>query len=104
MFDRIKNLKLVSKMNEQVSPKLKWLMYDGIKDYKINSTYLEMITGEKGAGCSHAKIEAMVRDMLSREFSDKIQDKKSFEYLVDATVHRIKVKQLEAMGDMEEID
>ena len=103
MFDRLKNLKLVSKMN-QVSPKLKWLMYDGIKDYKINSAYLEMITGEKGAGCTHAKLETMVRDMLTREFSDKIKDKKSFEYLVDATVHRIKVKQLEAMGALDETD
>jgi hypothetical protein len=100
MFDRIKNLKIVSKINK-VSPKLKWLMYDGIKDYKINSNYLEMITGEKSSGCSHAKIEAMVRDMLTREFSDKIKDNKSFEMLVDATVHRIKVQQLEAMGDID---
>jgi len=100
MFNKIRNLKLVSRINE-MSPKLKWLMYDGIKDFKINSDYIEMITGEKGSGCSHAKIEAMVRDMLTREFSDKIADKKSFEYLVDATVHRIKVKQLEAMGDLD---
>ena len=101
MFDKIKNLKLVSKVN-QVSPKLKWLMYDGMKDYKINSDYLEMLTGEKSSGYSHAKIEAMVRDMITREFSDKVKDKKSFEMLVDATVHRIKVKQLEAMGALEE--
>lgn len=101
MFDRIKNLKLVSKANE-VSPKLKWLMYDGIKDYKINSNYLEMLTGEQGSGLSHAKLEAMVRDMITREFSDKIKDKKAFETIVDATVHRIKVKQLEAMGALED--
>lgn len=100
MFDRIKNLKIVSKANE-TAPKLKWLMYDGIKDYKINSKYMEMITGEKESGLSHARIEAMVREILSREFSDKIKDKKSFETLVDATVHRIKVKQLEAMGDLD---
>ena len=100
MIDRIKNLKIVSKISK-VSPKLKWLMYDGMKDYKINSKYIEMITGEKSTGCSHANIEAMVRDMLTREFSDKIRDKQSFETLVDATVHRIKVKQLEAMGEIE---
>ncbi|MBR1754005.1 hypothetical protein IJ732_04135 [bacterium] len=101
MFDRIKNLKIVSKANE-ISPKLKWLMYDGIKDYKINSEYLEMMTGgELSSGCTHAKLEAMVRDMITREFSDKIKDKKSFEMLVDATVHRIKAKQLQAMGDID---
>ena len=65
MFDRIKNLKLVSKANE-VSPKLKWLMYDGIRDYKINSNYLEMLTGEQGTGLSHSKLEAMVRDMIKQ--------------------------------------
>lgn len=100
MFDKIKNLKIVSKANE-MSPKLKWLMYDGMKDFKINSDYFEMITGDKAAGLSHAKLEMMVRDMISREFPERMQDKKAFDYLVDATVHRIKVKQLEAMGDLD---
>ena len=38
------------------------------------------------------------------EFSPKIKDMKSFELLVDATVHNIKMKQLKAMGDYEEIE
>lgn len=99
MFDRIKKLNIVSKANE-LSPKLKWLMYDGMKDYKINSNYIEMMMGEVGSGCSHAKLESMVRDIIAREFPKKTEDKKAFEYLVDATVHRIKVKQLQAMDDM----
>ena len=41
----------------------------------------------------------MVRDTLIKEFSPKIKDMKSFELLVDATVHNIKMKQLKAMGE-----
>ena len=50
------------------------------------------------------KLEKMVRDTLIKEFSPKIKDMKSFELLVDATVHNIKQKQLKAMGDYEEIE
>ena len=46
----------------------------------------------------------MVRDTLIKEFSPKIKDMKAFDLLVDATVHKIKQKQLKAMGDVEEIE
>ena len=44
----------------------------------------------------------MVRETLAKEFSPKIKDAKSYELLVDAVVHNLKKKQLEAMGDIEE--
>ena len=46
----------------------------------------------------------MVRDTLIKEFSPKIKNMKSFDMLVDATVHKIKEKQLKDMGDYEEIE
>ena len=92
-----KNLKIVKEM-QKVSPKLKWLMYDSMKEYKINSEYLDMFATQEGL--SHSKIEAMVREMLSKEFKH-IENSASFDFLTDAVVHRIKVKQLEAMGDFE---
>ncbi len=104
MNGKFKNLKLVQKLKE-VSPKLKWLMFDQMKDYKINSKYIEMITSDssKEVNSDSERIEAMVRETLKKEFSDNIQDMKSFELLVDAVVHNIKKKQLKAIDESEEL-
>ena len=59
---------------------------------------------DKDINKDNERLEKMVRDTLIKEFSPKIKDMKSFNLLVDATVHNIKQKQLEAMGDYEEID
>ena len=99
-----KNFKLVQKL-KNISPKLKWAMFKGLQDYKIGSRYIDYIIPEdKSINADSEKLEKMVRDTLIKEFSPKIKNMKSFDLLVDATVHRIKEKQLKDMGDYEEID
>ena len=99
-----KNFKLVQKL-KNISPKLKWAMFRGLQDYKIGSRYIDYIIPEnKSINEDSLKLEKMVRDTLIKEFSPKIKDMKSFDLLIDATVHRIKQKQLKDMGDFEEID
>ena len=99
-----KNFKLVQKL-KNISPKLKWAMFSNLQDYKIASRYIDYIIPEnKSINEDNEKLEKMVRDTLIKEFSPKIKNMKSFDLLVDATVHKIKEKQLRDMGDYEEIE
>ena len=101
----LKNFKIVRKLKD-LSPKLKWAMFSSLQDCKIASRYIDYLIPDrkKDINKDNEKLENMVRDTLIKEFSPKIKDMKSFELLVDATVHNIKQKQLKAMGDWEEIE
>lgn len=103
MLNRFKNLKIVQKLKE-VSPKLKWLMFNQMQDYKINSKYIDMICSDEGKeiNSDEQRLEAMVRESLIKEFSPEIENMKSYEFLVDAVMHNLKKKQLQAAdGDQE---
>lgn len=101
----LKNFKIVRKLKD-ISPKLKWAMFTGFQNYKIASRYIDYLIPEetKDINNDNEQLENMVRETLIKEFSPKIQEMKSFELLVDATVHNIKQKQLKAMGDYEDIE
>lgn len=104
MIDRFKNLKIVKQL-KSMSPKLKWLMFDQMQDYKINSEYINMICSDssKEVNSDEKRLEAMVRESLIKEFSPSVQNMKSYELLVDAVVHNLKKKQLQATGKSEDI-
>ncbi len=97
MLNRFKNLKLVKTL-KQASPKLKWLLFSQMQDYKINSKYIDMITSDadKEVNSDSNRLEAMVRETLVKEFSPNVESMKSYELLVDAVVHNLKKKQLHA--------
>lgn len=94
MFN-LKNLKIVKELTN-IRPKLKWLMFSQVQDYKINSNYIDILCNDqdKGINSDHQKLETMVQEMLIKEFSPDIKNLKSYELLVDAVVHNIKKKQL----------
>lgn len=92
MFN-LKNLKIVRELRS-IKPKLKWLMFSQMQDYKVNSKYIDMICTDNDAQTANDKLEAIVRESLIREFSPEIQNMKSYEFLVDAVVHNLKKKQL----------
>ena len=92
MFN-LKNLKIVKQL-KSIKPKLKWLMFSQMQDYKVNSKYIDMICFDNNAETANDKLEDMVRASLIREFSPEIQKMKSYEFLVDAVVHNLKKKQL----------
>lgn len=91
-----KKLKLSTKIKE-IGPKLKWLLFSELQDLKIGSQYLDFICPDAKKEPENAteKLEQMVRESLIKEFSPAIQNKKSFELLVDAVCHNLKKKQLE---------
>lgn len=94
MFDRFKNLKLVQKIKETVSPKSRLQEYtDKVLD-KSTTDYLESISGVNMFS-DRTELEAMVRAQLKEEFPG-IENKKSYELLVDAVINNIMKKQLQA--------
>lgn len=104
MFN-FKNLKIVKQL-KTISPKLKWLMFSQAQDYKINSNYIDMICadGNKAVNSDNDRLEAIVKDTLIKEFSPQIQEMKSFNLLVDAVVHNLKKKNLQAQGIQPEME
>ena len=71
MFDRIKNLKLVKQLKENVSPKLRWLTFSNMNKLDKSTTdYLENISGVDNlkALSDEQELEAMVRAQLKEEF------------------------------------
>lgn len=103
MFDRFKNLKIVQKFKETVSPKLRWLAFSNKNKLDKSTTdYLESISGVGNLKSlsDEQELEAMVRSQLKEEFPD-IESKKSYELLVDAVMHNIKKKQLQATDNLD---
>ncbi len=100
-----KNFKIVRKLKD-ISPKLRWAMFSKIQECKIASKYIDYLIPEteKDINKDNERLTQMVRDTLIKEFSPEIKKMKSFEKLVEATVHNIKQKQLKEMGDFEEIE
>lgn len=102
MFN-LKNLKIVQKL-ATIKPRLKWLMFTQMQDYKIHSKYIDMICNESNVQTDNDKLEALVRESLIKEFTPEIQNMKSYEFLVDAVVHNLKKKQLAKFDIDEELN
>ena len=99
MLERLKNLKIVKTLNEQISPKLRWLNF--MNRDKKNADYISMISGvdELKSSSDERRLEAMVREQLKEEFPN-IENMKSYELLVDAVMHNYKKKQLQAQDEL----
>ena len=107
MFDRIKNLKIVKKIKQVVNPQLRWQEYANKTQLDKSTTdYLEAISGVEDLSNMYSdasELEAVVRAQLQEEFPG-IENKKSYELLVDAVIHNIKKKQLQADSDNLDIE
>lgn len=99
MFN-LKNLKIVKEL-KSIRPKLRWLMFSQVQDYKINSKYIDIICNDSDTKTDNDKLEAIVRESLIREFSPGVTQMKSYEFLVDSVVHNLKKKQLAAIDEQE---
>lgn len=102
MLDRLKNLKIVKTLNNSISPKLRWLNFSNRKVDKSSPEYIKMISGvdDIQTNSDERRLEAMVREQLKEEFPN-IENSKSYELLVDAVMHNLKKKQLQATEDLD---
>ena len=102
MFDRIRKSKLVQKIKES-NPKFRWLSFSNKNQLDKSTTdYLEAISGvdDLGMFSDTKELEAMVRAQLKEEFPN-IESMKSYELLVDAVMHNLRKKQLQATDDLD---
>ena len=102
MLEKFKNLKIVKQLNETISPKLRWLNYAKTTKNKNTTEYISEVTGidDLKSNSDERRLEAMVREQLKEEFPN-IEKMKSYELLVDAVMHNLRKKQLQAMDDMD---
>lgn len=103
MFENVKNLKLVQKLKESVSPRFRWLSFSHKNTLDKSTTdYLESISGVENLKSlsDDYELEAMVRTQLKQEFPN-IENMKSYELLVDAVMHNIRKKQLQATDNLD---
>ena len=91
----MKESKLVEKLKESISPKFRWLSFSH-KQNKSATEYFENVSGVELQSMSDAlKLEAKVREQLKADFPN-IESNKSYELLVDAVMHNLRKKQLQA--------
>lgn len=102
MFN-LNNLKIVKEL-KNIQPKLKWLMFSEMQDYKLNSRYYDIVSDEHSDNVQATEdyLSRMVRESLIREFSPEIRKSDSFELLADMVLHNLKKKQLEEMDIIED--
>lgn len=100
---KFKKLKIAKQLTSADSV-LKWLKFAKKQDSKMKSEYLNTVVEDEKSGIVNkpsSKLEAMVRETLIKEFSPSIQNSKSYELLVDAVMHNLKKKQIEAFEKYE---
>ncbi len=102
MLNRLRNLKIVRNLKNQLSPKLRWLMFANANNDKSSSEYIKMVTGigDLKSSSDEMRLEAMVREQLKEEFPN-IENMQSYELLVDAVMHNLKKKQLQATDNID---
>ncbi len=102
MLNRLRNLKIVRNLKNQLSPKLRWLMFANANNDKSSSEYIRMVTGigDLKSSSDEMRLEAMVREQLKEEFPN-IENMQSYELLVDAVMHNLKKKQLQATDNID---
>lgn len=91
----LKNLKIVKEI-KNIKPRLKWMLFSQIQDYKMHSNYMDLINPQNDFTSAQAdeKLQTIVKEALIKEFSPEIKNLKSYNLLVDAVVHNLKKKQM----------
>lgn len=103
MFD-LKNVKLVNKLSN-AKFKLGWFKSTNpIEADKSRKALIDEITQDNKFVQEDAKLRAMVEEMLEKEFSSDIKNIKSYDFLVDSVVNRLKKKQLNSVPVIKSID
>ena len=101
MFN-LKKFKLVKEM-KNVKPKNQWLNFSSSKNAQTKDALLDSIIEENQFVEEDMKLRSMVEEMLVKEFSEKIKDMKSYDFLVDKVVNKLKKKQIDTAEPVEEI-
>ncbi len=96
MFN-LKHFKLVKKLKNFQSD-IDWLNFSASQSgYK--DEFLESLISENKFVQEDMKLRFMVESIIKKEFPERLKDEKSYSYLVDCVVNRLKQKQLGDIPD-----
>ncbi len=103
MFN-LKHFKLVKEL-KNVKPQINWLRFSSSQNTKDTKDKLfnSIIANNKFVN-EDLKLRAMVETMLVKEFTEDIKKIKSYDFLVDSVVSRLKNKQLGDVPSLQEIE
>lgn len=103
MFN-LKGFKLVKEL-KNITPQLNWLSFSGArKNPSAKSELLKDVIGENKFLQEELKMRAMVEEMLEKEFTAGIKNLKSYDFLVDSVMNKLKQKQLGEISPSDEIE
>ena len=94
------NLKFLKSIKQALNPKANLLTFSDGQRF-ANEEYIKSLSStELKIKSDEQRLEAMVRQQLKEEFPN-IEKSSSYDLLVDAVIHNIKSKQLQATEDAE---
>lgn len=99
----LKHFKLVKEL-KNIKPQANWLKFSALRKNTIGSEFLDSIAADNKFVQEDLKIRSMVEEMLEKEFSSDIKNIKSYDFLVDSVVNKLKQKQLGNISSLEEIE
>ncbi len=92
MFN-LKHFKLVKKL-KNFQPNIDWLNFSATQQLNYKDEFLNSLMLENKFIQEDMKIRAMVESIIKKEFPERIKDEKSYSYLVDCVVNKLKQKQM----------
>ena len=102
MFN-LKNFKLVNKL-KNIDIKANWIKFaNSQSDLNSSNNLIDSLAVNNKFVEEDLKLRKMVEEMLVKEFSEEIKNKKSYNFLVDSVVNKLKEKQLGKIEAQEEI-
>lgn len=97
----LRNFKLVKELTNK-KPQMEWLQFSNSRNSE--SSFIDTLIEDNKFIEEDLKIRAMVEDMLQKEFSDEIKNIKSYDFLVDSVVNKLKKQQMENTRSIENIE
>ncbi|MBQ4122542.1 hypothetical protein IJD44_02290 [bacterium] len=99
----LKNVKLVKELSN-LKLQLKWLRFSASNNLKkARNDFLQEIAADNSFVREDLRIRAMVEEMLEKEFSPEIRNIKSYDFLVDSVVNKLKKNQLKSVPTIKDI-
>ncbi len=100
----LKGFKLVKELSN-IKPQINWLKFSASKNSQnTRNKFFEEVLADSKFVQEDLKIRAMVEEMLQKEFSSEIKNIKSYDFLVDSVVNRLKKNQLKNSLPIEDIE
>ena len=102
MFN-LKRFKIVKEL-KNVKSKTNWIGFSSLNSTNKQSAFLDAIISENQFVKEDLNIRKMVEETLVKEFSEDVKNLKSYDFLVDSVVNKLKQKQLGDISSLEEIE